>query len=183
MTTLVMEFNSSLPNKIYERHYGSISGKVVEQLDHDMARIKQYHPGIIQKNMLLGSMREYTWSEGGVDILIDDNILFLDYLKNTDQKIIWEFYNSDSLDLKKYNPNEFKKDIDESIAELNSIIDKIKTNKENGSYDKSTGMNTKDNSYYLEVIAVEDSIVIAKVIGSKKPVYTIRKNDWIFIKK
>ena len=44
-------------------------------------------------------------------------------------------------------------------------------------------MNTKDNSYYLEVIAVEDSIVIAKVIGSKKPVYTIRKNDWIFIKK
>jgi len=183
LSKLIDKITTDAKNKIYEKKYGSIIGKVIEQLDHGMARIKQYEPGIIQKNMLLGSMREYTWSEGGVDILIDDYMLFLDYLKNTDKKIIWEFYNSDSLEIKKYNPNEFKKDIDESIAELNSIIDEIKANEKHGYYDKSAGMNTKDNSYDLEVIAVEDSIIIAKVIGSKKPVYKIRKNDWIFIKK
>jgi hypothetical protein len=33
------------------------------------------------------------------------------------------------------------------------------------------------------LIAVEDSIVIAKVINSRQPVYKVRKHDMIFISK
>ncbi len=44
-------------------------------------------------------------------------------------------------------------------------------------------MNTGDHAYYMEVTAVEDSIVIAKIIGSKNAVYRVRKGDWIYITK
>ena len=37
--------------------------------------------------------------------------------------------------------------------------------------------------YYLEVVSVEDSIVIAKIIGSVHPVYTVREGDMILISK
>ena len=44
-------------------------------------------------------------------------------------------------------------------------------------------MNTTDWAYYLEVTAIEDSIVIAKIVDSKRPVYKVREGDWIYISK
>ena len=50
-----------------------------------------------------------------------------------------------------------------------------------GFYENTTSIDTDEHQYYLEVIAVEDSIVIAKIIGSRNPVYNVRKGDGIFI--
>ena len=59
----------------------------------------------------------------------------------------------------------------------------IENRKKSGYYEESIGMNTSDWAYYLEVTAVEDSIVIAKIVDSKRPVYKVRKGDWIYISK
>ncbi len=44
-------------------------------------------------------------------------------------------------------------------------------------------MNTTDWAYYLEVTAIEDTIVIAKIVDSKRPAYKVREGDWIYISK
>ena len=59
----------------------------------------------------------------------------------------------------------------------------IEGRKKSGYYEKSNGMNTTDWAYYLEVTAIEDSIVIAKIVDSKRPAYKVREGDWIYISK
>ena len=39
----------------------------LEELDNKMVRIKQKYLGRVKKKMLLGSKREYVWSEGGIE--------------------------------------------------------------------------------------------------------------------
>ena len=183
INNLIDKISSDAKDKIYEKVYGSIIGLVIEELDHNLVRIKQYHPGTVQKKMKLGSMRDYTWADGGVEILIDDYNLFIEYFKDTDLKTIWNFYNSDSLDIKIYNPTSFQEDINTAIENLISSKNNIEDRKKSGYYEKSTGMNTTDWAYYLEVTAIEDSIVIAKIVDSKRPAYKVREGDWIYISK
>jgi class 3 adenylate cyclase len=183
INNLIDRISSDAKDKIYEKVYGSIIGLVIEELDHNLVRIKQYHPGTVQKKMKLGSMREYTWADGGVEILIDDYNLFIEYFKNTDLKVIWNYYNADSIDVKIYNPIDFQEDINSAIEDLISGKNNIEDRKKSGYYEESIGMNTNDWAYYLEVTAIEDSIVIAKIVDSKRPVYKVREGDWIYISK
>ena len=183
INNLINKISSDAKDKIYEKVYGSIIGLVIEELDHNLVRIKQYHPGTVQKKMKLGSMREYTWADGGVEILIDDYNLLIEYFKDTDLKTIWNFYNPDSVDIKKYNPTGSQEYINTNIENLVSSKNNIEDRKKSGYYEKSTGMNTTDWAYYLEVTAIEDSIVIAKIVDSKRPAYKVREGDWIYISK
>ena len=159
------------------------SHEIIEELDHELVRIRQFHSGMIKKKMRIGSMREYVWSEGGLDILIEDYMLYVNYLQNTELKNIWEDEYSDSLKFKIFNPIDYKKGVDEAINDLLDNIQKFKDYEKTGYYENTQGMNTGDHAYYMEVTAVEDSIVIAKIIGSKNAVYRVRKGDWIYITK
>ena len=73
----------------------------------------------------------------------------------------------------------FGQNIDDLLNNIQTFKDYEKT----GYYENTQGMNTGDHAYYMEVTAVEDSIVIAKIIGSKNAVYRVRKGDWIYITK
>ena len=181
---LVSDLSSAAKGKIYEReHGGGIVGEVIEELDHELVRIRQFKPGMIKKKMKIGSMREYVWSEGGLDILIEDFMLYVNYLQNTNLKNIWENEYSDSLNFKTFDPIDYKKGVDKSIDDLLHHIQELKDYEGTGYYKNTQGMNTGDHAYYMEVTAVEDSIVIAKIIGSRNPVFKVRKGDWIFISK
>ena len=139
--------------------------------------------------MRLKSKREYVWKEDGVDAMIQDYMIFVDYYKNTDLKKQWEFEKSDSLDgwknnLKVFDEIAYKEEIDKAILNILEEIQSIRDEDTvGGYYDKTTGINTTLHEYYLEVTAVEDSIVIAKIIGSRNPVFNVRQGDWIFISK
>ena len=115
--------------------------------------------------------------------MVKREYLLIEYFKDTDLKTIWNFYNSDSLDIKIYNPTGFQEYINTAIENLISSKNNIEDRKKSGYYEKSTGMNTTDWAYYLEVTAIEDSIVIAKIVDSKRPVYKVREGDWIYISK
>ena len=181
---LVNDLSSAAKGKIYEReHGGGIAGEVIEELDHGLVRIRQYHPGIIKKKMKIASMREYVWLEGGLDILIEDLMLYINYFKKTDVKKIWENEYSDSLNFKTFDPVDYKKGVDEAIDDLLHTIQEYKDYEETGYYKNTQGLNTGDHAYYMEVTAVEDSIVIAKIVGSKNAVYRVRKGDCIYITK
>ena len=181
---LVSDLSSAAKGKIYEReHGGGIVGEIIEELDHELVRIRQFHSGMIKKKMRIGSMREYVWSEGGLDILIEDYMLYVNYLQNTELKNIWEDEYSDSLKFKIFNPTDYKKGVDETINDLLDNIQEFKDYEKTGYYENTQGMNTGAHAYYMEVTAVEDSIVIAKIIGSKNAVYRVRKGDWIYITK
>ena len=137
--------------------------------------------------MKLTSIRSYVWAEGGLDILIEDYMMYVDYMQNTDLKKQWEYEKSDSLDewntkVKIYNKIEYKAEINNSIK---SVLDAIQEMREqdSGYYENSVGLNLDYHEYYLEVTAVEDSIVIAKIVGSRHPVYNVRKGDWVYISK
>jgi hypothetical protein len=148
-----------------------------------MVRIKQKYLGRVKKKMLLGTIREYVWSEGGIEKQIEDLKQVVDYLKNNDIKTIWNYYNSDSIETKVFNFIESKKDIKEAINNIEGQIKEIEENRESNYYKNTHSINTDEFSYTMEVIAIEDSIVIAKVINSRQPVYKIRKHDMIFISK
>ena len=107
----------------------------------------------------------------------------IDYLKNNDIKTIWNYYNSDSIETKVFNFKESKKDIKEAINNIEGQIKEIEENRESNYYKNTHSINTDEFSYTMEVIAIEDSIVIAKVINSRQPVYKVRKHDMIFISK
>jgi len=187
---LIDALSTAAKNKIYQRRYkGGITGEVIEKLDHEMVRIKQYYPGAIKKKMRLKSKREYVWDEGGVDILIEDYMMFVDYMKNTDPVKIWDYGESHpdsewANKLKVYDEVAYKEELDQAIV---SIIEEIESIREQdttgGFYDNTVSIDSNFDQYFLEVTAVEDSIVIAKIIGSRNPVFNVRKGDWIFITK
>ena len=187
---LIDALSTATNNKIYERRFkGGITGEVIEKLDHEMVRIKQYHPGSIKKKMRLRSLRNYVWDEGGVDILIEDYMMFVDYMKNTEPENIWDYGESHpdsewANKLKVYDEVAFKEELDKAILSILEDIASIREEDTVGSYyDKTTGIDSNLDQYFLEVTAVEDSIVIAKIIGSRNPVFNVRKGDWIFISK
>ena len=116
-------------------------------------------------------------------------MMFVDYMKNTDPKKIWDYGEShpDSEwknKLKVYDEVAFKDELDKEILSILEEIESIRVEDTVGSYyDQTTGINSNLDQYFLEVTAVEDSIVIAKIIGSRNPVFNVRKGDWIFISK
>ena len=181
---LIDSITKSANRKISELRYPeAIVGYVIEELDNKMVRIKQKYLGRVKKKMLLGSKREYVWSEGGIEKQVEDLKQVVDYLKNNDIKTIWNYYNSDSIETKVFNFEESKNDIKEAINNIEGQISEIEENRESNYYKNTHSIDTDQFSYTMEVIAVEDSIVIAKVINSRQPVYRIRKNDMIFISK
>ena len=139
--------------------------------------------------MRLRSLRNYVWDEGGVDILIEDYMMFVDYMKNTDPEKIWDYGESHpdsewANKLKVYDQVVFKEELDKAILSILEEIASIREEDTVGSYyDNTTGIDSNYDQYFLEVTAVEDSIVIAKIIGSRNPVFNVRKGDWIFISK
>jgi hypothetical protein len=187
---LIDILSTAVKNKIYQRRFkGGITGEIIEQLDHEMVRIKQYYPGSIKKKMRLKSLRNYVWDEGGVDILIEDYMMFVDYMKNTEPENIWDYGESHpdsewANKLKVYDEVAFKEELDKAILSILEDIASIREEDTVGSYyDKTTGIDSNLDQYFLEVTTVEDSIVIAKIIGSRNPVFNVRKGDWIFISK
>ena len=98
MKELKEDLISKCKVKIKDLRYGRSIGKVVEKLDHETVKIKLNKPGLLKKKMKLSIMRSYHWAKGGVEIRIEDYEQFVDYLSNTEGEIIWNFYNSDSLD-------------------------------------------------------------------------------------
>ena len=80
--------------------------------------------------------------------------------------------------------DKYKEEIDKGILNILEEIQSIRDEDTvGGYYDKTNGINTTLHEYYLEVTAVEDSIVIGKIVGSRHPVYNVRKGDWIYITK
>ena len=184
---IIEDLSNSLKDKVKQRKYsGGMGGEVIEELDHGLVRIKQSHPGTIRKKMRLKSMRQYVWEEDGLNIMLDDYMQLVDYLKNTDSHMIWKYGQSRpdgewANKLNEYDETEFQKEIDESISLILEHIQELRDKEKTGYYKDTNSIDTDLFEYFLEVISIEDSIVIAKIIGSRHPVYNVRKGDWVLI--
>ena len=60
-------------------------------------------------------------------------------------------------------------------------LEEIKESLENNAYDERTTSDRDDMSYFMEVIETIDSIAIARITGSRMPVYRIRIGDNVMI--
>ena len=134
-------------------------------------------------------MRRYVWAEGGLNIMMEDYTHIIDYLKNSEPRKIWDYGQTrpDSEDwankLKVYDETEFQKEIDNAITFMLTHKEQLKEKENAGYYKNIDSANDQAFSYYLDVISVEDSIAIAKITGSKHPVYTVREGDFTIISK
>tara|TARA_Y100000590_G_scaffold367547_1_gene427683 strand:- start:240 stop:1652 length:1413 start_codon:yes stop_codon:yes gene_type:complete len=184
---LIEDLIGNAEGQIAAKKYGDwLNGEVIEELDHDLVKIKLYHIGAIREKMRLKTMRRYIWAENGLNIMLEDLMQIVDYLKNTDPKKIWDYGqtrpDSDWANkLEVYDELEFKKEINEAISTLLKHYQELKENTE--FYENTDSSNNDFCEYYLEVVSVEDSIAIAKIIGSRQPVYTVREGDFIIISK
>jgi len=180
MSELTNNVHDDIYSKIHRHRYGGTTvGKVIEKLDGDLVKIKQYKLGLIKKKVRLQSDRLYKWASGGAEMRIEDLNQYINYLKNTDQKIIWKLikpktpYNTQTADsLLKAGLNHLYKEIDE-------IEEKLRNN----GYGEQVSSNMSDMSYTMEVIEVIDSIAIARIIDSELPVYKVRIGDFVHIQK
>ena len=139
--------------------------------------------------MKLKTMRRYVWGKDGLNIMMEDYMQIIDYLKNTEPKKIWDYgqTRSDSEDwankLKVYDETEFQKEIDNAISSMLAHKEELREKENAGYYKKIHSSNDQTFSYFLDVISVEDSIAIAKITGSRQPVYIVREGDFIIISK
>ena len=182
---LTEDLISRCKNKIRELRYGNIIGNVIEELDHKTIKIKLKKPGLIKNKMKLSSKRNYHWVKGGAEIRIEDFQQLVDYYENTETSKTWEFYNGDSLDpeYEDFDEVEWEESKNRIVKQLKIHIDDIKEKIKNNFYGEHSSANNDDMNYHMEVIEVKDSIAYAKIIGSRYPIFKVRKNDWIFISK
>ena len=176
---------SRCKGKILELRYGGSIGQVVEKLDYETVKIKLKKPGLLKKKMKLSTERSYHWAKGGVEIRIEDYEQYFDYLSNTKGKIIWNFYNNDSLDpgYVDFDEIEWEDHKSRNTKEIEVIINDLRQKLNNNFFNEKTTSNMDDVTYYMEVIEVQDSIAYAKITGSKWPVFKVRENDMIYISK
>jgi len=164
---------------------GSRIGEVVEVLSKDIAKIKLYNKGTVKKKMELSTRRRYEWLNGGAELMIKDYEFIMDFFKEGSEENLrktWIHYGKEG----EFNLEEAKELFD-GKALLNADyvkleIEKINQKLESGFYDERTASIRDGLSYYMEVIDVKDSLVTAKVIGSKAPMYYIRVGDYVEIK-
>ena len=165
-------------NKIHTRTYGgNIVGKIIEELDHNMVKIKLNKPGSLKKKMKLHTSRLYTYLNGGAETRIEDFTQLIDFFKNNkDKKLsIWKHYRSD----KPYDEAKAEEIFNDNIEFLEEQIAEIKYKLKNNELAIST--NADDLRYYMEVVEVLDTIAIARVTGSIQIVYKIRIGDTVHI--
>ncbi len=148
-------------------------GKVIEILDDDMVKIKMKRPGILKNKMRISSHRTYHWVKGGAEDRIEDITQLLESIDKKDLRGVWEHYSSSG----PFDEKKAKIRRDEGIKYLNFEIQTIKEKMENNAYDERTTSDMDDMSYFMEVIETIDSIAIARITGSKTPVYRVRIGD------
>jgi len=166
-------------------HGGSRIGEVVEVLSTDIAKIKLYKKGTVKKKMELSARRRYEWLDGGAELMIQDYEFIMDFFKEGSEENLrrtWIHYGKEG----EFDLEEAKETFDgKALLNADYIkleIEKINQNLESGFYDEGTASVRDDLSYFMEVIDVKDSLVTAKVIGSKAPMYYIRVGDYVEIK-
>ena len=143
---LIKDLIGNAEGQIAAKKYGEwLNGEVIEELDHDLVKIKLYNIGAIREKMRLKTMRRYVWAENGLNIMLEDLMQIVDYLKNTDPKKIWDYGQTrqDSDDwankLEVYDELEFKKEINEAISTLLKHYQELKENTE--FYEKTDSRN------------------------------------------
>ena len=82
---------------------------------------------------------------------------------------------------KPYDPQKAISDRARFLEWINTELKQIKENLENNTYDERTTSDRDDMSYFMEVIETIDSIAIARITGSRMPVYRIRIGDNVMI--
>ena len=166
---------NKVSRKINERHYDSnFIGEVVEDLGHDMVKIKLFNSKYLKKKMRIRSIREYHWKEGGAEIKIEDLNQQLNYI-SSNLRDCWNHYYPDE----KYEEAEANLRTSDVIYFLKNQITDIEDNLKNNFYNKDTSSNESSLGYFLEVIEINDSYAIAKIIGSETPIYKVRIGDLI----
>jgi len=177
---LITAAHENIYSKIHKHRYGGTTvGKVIGKLDGDLVKIKQYKLGLIKKKVRLQSNRLYKWALGGAEMRIEDLNQYINYLKNTDQKIIWKVFKPQI----PYNKQSADSLINYGLNPLYDEIFKIENKLRNNGYGEQVSSNQSDMSYTMEVIEVIDSIAIARIIDSELPVYKVRIGDFVHIQK
>ena len=160
---------------------GSRIGEVVEVLSKDIAKIKLYNNGTVKKKMELSTRRRYEWLDGGAGLMIKDYEFIMDFFKEGSEgnlRKAWIHYEKEG----EFDLEEAKETFDGIVDHYKLKIEKINQNLESEFYDEGTASILDNLSYYMEVIDVKDSLVTAKVIGSKATMYYIRVGDYVEIK-
>ena len=99
-------------------------------------------------------MRRYVWGEDGLNIMMEDYMQIIDYLKNTEPKKIWDYgqTRSDSDDwsnkLKVYDETEFQKEIDNAISVMLANKEELRDNENAGYYKNNHSINDQTFSYF-----------------------------------
>jgi len=152
-------------------------GKVIELLDDDMVKIKMKRPGVLKNKMRISSHRTYHWVEGGAEDRIEDLNQLIEHMNKIDIETSWKhFYPTEPFDEDKAKMKQA-----EGVQQINFEIQQIKDNLKNNTYGEHTTSGMDDMSYFMEVLETIDSVAIARVTGSKMPVYKIRIGDNIKI--
>jgi len=162
-------------------HGGSRIGEVVEVLSKDIAKIKLYREGTVKKKMELSTRRRYEWLDGGAELMINDLEFMINFFTDGGEESLrksWIHYKEEG----KFDLEKAKEKFSKNESWIKSEIEKINQNLKSGFYGEGTSTDADYLSYYLEVINVSDSIVTAKVIGSRAPMYYIRVGDFVEIK-
>ena len=161
-------------------HGGKRIGEVVEVLSKDIAKIKLYKKGTVKKKMELSARRRYEWLDGGAELMINDFQFMINFYTEGGEKSLrksWVHYEKEG----EFDLEKAKENFSKNKSWIESEIEKINQNLESDFYGEGTSTDADYLSYYLEVINVSDSIVTAKVIGSKAPMYYIRVGDFVEI--
>ena len=175
-----------LVERIYEKTYHGVNtgaygdyrvGKVIEILDDDMVKIKIKRPGPLKKKMRISSHRTYHWAKGGAEDRIEDLNQLIEHMNKIDIETAWKHMQP----TEPFDEAEAIMMRAEGIKQINFEIQQIKDNLKNNKYRERTSSDMDDMSYFMEVLETIDSVAIARVTGSKMPVYKIRIGDYIKI--
>ena len=177
---LVERINETTYHRVNAGAYGDHRvGKVIEILDDDMVKIKMKRPGALKKKMRISSHRTYHWVKGGAENRIEDLNQLIKHMNKIDNETAWRHFQPTE-------PFDEAKAIimrAEGIKQINFEIQQIIDNLKNNKYGARTSSDMDDMSYFMEVLETIDSIAIARITGSKTPVYRVRIGDNILIAK
>jgi len=177
---IIKLLSENVYNKIHTRTYGGNSvGKIIEELDHSMVKIRLNKAGSLKKKMKLQSSRLYHYVEGGAETRIEDFTQLINHFNNNkDRKqTTWKHYNFDE----PYDESKAEDMFNDNTEFLEEQIAEIQYKLKNNKYTQDTSTNADDFSYYMEVVEVLDTVAIARVTGSKQIVYKIRIGDTVHI--
>ena len=175
---LIERLHEWIYNGISFLSYGDTrAGKVIEILDDDMVKIKMTKPGALKNKIRISSLRTYHWAEGGAEKRIEDLNQVVEYMDRTDNEVAWKFFHP----TEPYNEQEANSERAQFLEWINTELKQIRENLENNTYDERTTSDRDDMSYFMEVLESIDSVAIARITGSRMPVYKIRIGDNVMI--